>query len=94
MPKKASDPNAATREILTAIVKGTRKLTAQMFSWNLAQELRKYRRNRHEEFLDWLRVAGIKNAPTPDQCAAAAKVARSGLGSKFFPHPRPVRDSY
>jgi hypothetical protein len=94
MPKKPNDPNAATREILTAIVKGTRKLPARVFTWELGRELRKYKPSRREDFLAWLRKAGIRNAPTPQQCTAAAKMARQEQASVLFPHPLPAAGDY
>ena len=88
MPKvtPSNDPSAAVREILAAIAKGTRKVSADQFFSELQQRLRAYKASQYDELAAWLRTAGIRNALTREQAAAAAKVARRKHGGALHPH--------
>ena len=90
---RSGDSSAAVRTIVTAMSKGTKKMKANKFFWSLQKELKRYKRANHDQFVAFLREAGIAKAPTPDQCDAAAKLARQKRNAILAPYA-PIERGY
>ena len=86
MPKQTEDTRAAAQEILAAIAHGTKKVAAKTFFAGLLRQLKGYKPDRYAAFTRWLKAAGIRHLPSPDQCTVAAKVARRKHGPVVAPH--------
>jgi hypothetical protein len=85
---------AVMREVLGAISKGTRKMKADAFFHGLEEQLLEYKKSRYDELVNWLRKAGIKSTPSPEQCADAARLARKRKGAHLHPHATRVEKDY
>ncbi|HUI28032.1 MAG TPA: hypothetical protein VL403_18265 [Candidatus Kryptonia bacterium] len=92
MPKQSKQSRAAAHEILAAITQGTSKVGAKAFFNGLLRRLTAYKPDRYAVLTKWLRDAGIQHLPSPEQCTAAAKIARRKHGPVVAPHP--VRADY
>jgi hypothetical protein len=86
MPSKMQDPTKAARAIIAAISSGTKKMAARKFFWALHTELCRYKAENYEQFVAFLRGAGVSATPTREQCAAAAKLARAKSNALLAPH--------
>ncbi|MBI1814679.1 MAG: hypothetical protein HYR72_06860 [Deltaproteobacteria bacterium] len=75
MATRTSMPHSAMYEILTAMVKGTKKMKGEDFFWEAVNRFHHYKPAKHAELTDWLKKAGIRKLPTPEQCVAARKLA-------------------
>ncbi len=92
MSKATGKPDAAIHAILRAITEGTKKMKGEEFFWGLVQQLRTYTPAKYDQLVAWLRTAGIRKAPSPEQCATAAKLARSRSNAILAAYGAATRD--